>query len=83
MYQRWNTTRTAAQAARSLALGSRFWSPASSIFNTTEAAVQSDCRADGRGRLPGADAVPHRAERDHVSRSEAIRAAVRDWVDVA
>lgn len=29
------------------------------------------------------DALTARAERDHVSRSEAIRAAVRDWVDVA
>ena len=29
------------------------------------------------------DALAARAEREHVSRSEAIRAAVRDWVNVA
>jgi len=29
------------------------------------------------------DALTARAEREHVSRSEAIRAAVRVWVDVA
>ena len=29
------------------------------------------------------DALTDRAEREHVSRSEAIRAAVRDWVNVA
>lgn len=29
------------------------------------------------------DALVARAEREHVSRSEAIRAAVRDWVNVA
>jgi len=29
------------------------------------------------------DALDARAEREHVSRSEAIRAAVRDWVNVA
>lgn len=29
------------------------------------------------------DALSARAEREHVSRSEAIRAAVRDWVNVA
>lgn len=29
------------------------------------------------------DALEARADREHVSRSEAIRAAVRDWVNVA
>jgi uncharacterized protein (DUF4415 family) len=29
------------------------------------------------------DALEARAKREHVSRSEAIRAAVRDWVNVA
>jgi hypothetical protein len=29
------------------------------------------------------EALAARAEREHVSRSEAIRAAVRDWVNVA
>lgn len=29
------------------------------------------------------EALTTRAERDHISRSEAIRAAVRAWVDVA